>query len=74
MGIFNTKIFDELEEGFKRFKNRVIRNTSEKQYEVLKCPNCGATLPQNEDEKIIKCEYCGTDVKNANYFPNWFED
>ena len=77
MGIFNTEIFKELEDGLKNLSKHIKENMDdEKQTEnvVQKCPNCGATLSQTEDSKVIKCPYCSTEVKNANYKKNWFED
>ena len=29
---------------------------------TMTCPNCGACLNYNEDDKNIKCEYCGSMV------------
>ena len=77
MGIFNTEIFKELEDGLKNLSKHIKENMDdEKQPEnvVQKCPNCGTTLSQTEDSKVIKCPYCSTEVKNASYKKNWFED
>ena len=77
MGIFNTKIFEELEDGLKNLSKRIKANMDDdKQTEnpVQKCPNCGATLSQTENLEIIKCPYCSTEIKNKNYKKNWFED
>lgn len=71
MGIFNTKIFSELEEGLKNFSDRVKNNFNENESSVQKCPSCGAQLKSG----VSKCEYCGSNVnvkssigqKNSNH-------
>ena len=62
MGIFNTKIFDEFERGFKNLKRKIENNfgiDDGKSVSVSKCPACGAQLKSASS----KCEYCGSNLR-----------
>lgn len=64
MGIFNTDIFKELEDGIKNFSERVKENFNEskneinKENQIKKCPNCGANVESGDYE----CKYCGFEI------------
>lgn len=65
MGIFNTDIFKELEDGIKNFSSRVKENFNEskdelnKENQIKKCPNCGANVESDDYE----CKYCGIEIR-----------
>jgi|GEM_PF-5843682 DNA-directed RNA polymerase subunit RPC12/RpoP len=77
MGIFNKNVFDELENGLKNLSEKIKRNIDnddKEKHAILKCPNCGAVLEQNNQDEFIKCPYCASQIKNQNYSKSWFED
>ena len=77
MEIFNGGIFDDLEKGLKNLGEKIKENfngSKDKKDPVQKCPNCGAVLEQNDQEKFVKCPYCSSELKNQNYSKSWFED
>ena len=66
MGIFNTKIFDEFERGFKNLKRKIKNNfgiDDGKSVSVSKCPACGAPLNMQSNSDSKKCQYCGSEIK-----------
>ena len=66
MGIFNTKIFDELKEGFKNLSKRIKENLDadkEESVSINRCPACGAPLNMQSNSDSKKCQYCGSEIK-----------
>ena len=65
MGIFNTDIFKELEDGIKNFSKKVRENFNEsknelgKENQIKKCPNCGANIKSGDYD----CKYCGIEIR-----------
>jgi len=65
MGIFNTDIFKELEDGIKNFSKKVKENFNEsknelsKESQIKKCPNCGANIESGDYD----CKYCGIEIR-----------
>lgn len=69
MGLFNTNIFKELENGLKNFEKNIKKNMDEGQAKPVsfKCKNCGSNIETTTAKKEVKCSYCGSLNKNEKY-------
>lgn len=54
----------ELNKGLDRINNE-INGQQEKNKVPDVCPYCGAKLPVNSEDDIIKCAYCGAEFDNS---------